>query len=89
MYSDKLVAAIKVSGRILRGHTYIPGPTEGNNTDGKPSGAYKSAIAAAFTDFLAVPDTFPLVWSRTHGTVGPVLSGSCWDQWAVLRSRRD
>jgi len=78
-----------VEGRILKGHTFIPGATEAHSNLGVPTSGYRGVIDAAFADMLAVDDSFLLVWSRTHGQIGPVLSGSCWNQWAVLRSRRD
>lgn len=78
-----------VSGRILRGHTFVPGSCESDNEGGVPSSGYKTAVAAAVSDMLASPSQFHIIWSRKHGAIGPVLSGSCWQQWAVLRSRRD
>lgn len=78
-----------VSGRILRGHTFIPGATEVSSNLGVPTSAYKTVVDAAVTDMLSSPSQFLIIWSRTHGAIGPVLSGSAWDQWAVLRSRRD
>lgn len=85
----RLSTADVVSGRILRGHTFIPGGTEAHNNLGVPTPGYRTVINAAFTDMFESPSTALIVWSRTHGAIGPVLSGSCWDQWAVLRSRRD
>jgi len=78
-----------VSGRILKGHTFIPGPTEASSEGGVPDSAYKTVVAGAYDDLAAVPDAELIVWSRTHGATGVVASGSCWEQWAALRSRRD
>ncbi len=85
----RLSTADVVAGRILRGHTFIPGATEAHSNLGKPTSGYQSVVNAAFTDMFESPSTALLVWSRTHGAIGPVLSGSTWAQWAVLRSRRD
>lgn len=78
-----------VSGRILRGRCFIPGPTEEHSSEGVPTSGYISALSAAAGDMLASPDAELLIWSRAHGTSHPVTSYNPWAQWAVLRSRRD
>lgn len=78
-----------VSGRILRGHTFVPGATEAHSNLGVPTPGYQTVVNAAVSDMMTSPSQFLIIWSRTHGAIGPVLSGSTWGQWAVLRSRRD
>lgn len=84
-----LATGAVVNGRILKGRTFIPGPCEGNNDHGVPDATYKSALSAAATAMLTTPDAELLVWSRAHGVAHPVTTFDPWDQWAVLRSRRD
>lgn len=85
----RLTTGDVVGGRILKGHTFIPGPTEASNEGGAPDSAYMTVINNAMADMLASPDAELLVWSRKNGTSSPVVGGSAWSKWAVLRSRRD
>jgi len=85
----RLQTSAVVSGRILRGRTFLPGSVESYNATGAPEAGYISAVNAAFDDLMAVPDAELRIYSRAHNTSAVVVSGSCWDQWAALRSRRD
>lgn len=85
----RLASNTVVSGRILKGHLFIPGPTENVGGEGTPTSGYKSSVLAAWADLLASGPAIPVIWSRKHGVSAPVLSASVWAQWAVLRSRRD
>lgn len=78
-----------VSGRILRGRTFIPGVTDAVNDEGKPTSGYITDINAAAAALIADSSSVLRVWSREHGTSAVVTAGSCWNQFAVLRSRRD
>lgn len=78
-----------VSGRRLRGRTFMPGPTEGYNTAGRPTATYGSTVGPAAAALIADADTTLLVWSKTHGVAHEVTGYSVWNQWAELRSRRD
>lgn len=84
-----LATGAVVSGRILKGRTFIPGPCEGNNDHGVPDSTYLSTLSAAANDMLTSPDATLLVWSRAHGVAHEVVTYDPWNQWAVLRSRRD
>lgn len=78
-----------VSGRILRGRTFVPGVTDAVNDEGKPTSGYISALNTAAAALIADASSVFRVWSRAHGTSAPVTSGGTWSQFAVLRSRRD
>lgn len=78
---------IFTNGRELQGHTYIPGPMEGSNdTGGKPTSAYRSSVNTAATSLLAAPAQLAVMGRIT---TADVTSGTCWEKWAYLRSRRD
>lgn len=85
----QLRTGVVVGGRALRGRLFIPGATEGKSTDGVPSSDYRSEISSAYSAMMAVSGAEMLIWSRKNGTSSPVTGGSPWNQWAVLRSRRD
>jgi hypothetical protein len=99
----RLLTSTFVRGRRLRGRIFVPGLLEANSASGRPD-ANAIAFLQAFGDALITPNTFPLrIWSRPvpadpeatpptpalPGSSGPVTSITVWDQWAVLRSRRD
>jgi len=77
-----------VSGRELKGKTFIPGASEAYNTTGSPTAAYLTGINTAATNLSSAgPITFG-VYSRAHHTFHEATSGSTWTKWAILRSRR-
>jgi hypothetical protein len=81
-----------VGGRRIRGRVFLPAQAEANSTLGKPSGAWVTAQQSILNTFIAagITDGSELViWSRKNGVAPLVAVGSPWDQWAVLRSRRD
>jgi hypothetical protein len=82
---------IFANGKEIRGRTFIPGPTETVNLEGHPSDGYfpvvNEAASALITGSAGAGGL--CIWSRTNGETALVISGSCWNQWAVLRSRRD
>jgi hypothetical protein len=78
-----------VNGREIRGRTFLPGFGKGQDEDGVLTAACKANISAGVGDFLGNEATIPLIWSKTKGTAAPITGGGPWDQWAVLRSRRD
>ena len=78
-----------VSGRRLRGRTFIPGCTEDSNTStGTPAAGFSTPVNAAVAALTGGAVAL-CIWSRTHGVAIPVSSGTYWSQWAILRSRRD
>lgn len=80
-----------ISGRRLQGRIFIPSLANDAQTGGEPSTGFKTAMAAAMNTFLpaASPAGLLGVYSRTHHEFATVQSFSVWDQFAVLRSRRD
>jgi len=77
-----------VSGRALRGRMFIPGFCENNNDSGVPGSATISGVNTILSNFVSDSPAIFVAWSRTHGVQGQVTGGTMWNQWAVLRSRR-
>lgn len=80
------------AGREIRGRTFLPGTIDASDTDGVPSSAYITAISAIWSTFLTDGTTAgvpPVIWSPTKGLSAPVAFYTVWNQWAILRSRRD
>lgn len=79
-----------IGGRRLRGRMFIPGAEEANNLPvGRPTGTYVAAINTFANTFRTTVGSEFVIYSRTHRQVAVVTSHNCWNQWAVLRSRRD
>lgn len=80
-----------VAGRELRGKLFMPGSTENRSLDGVPDNAWVTLLNGNWTfSYGGLPSSnLPVVWSPTHGVFSNVTSATVWDQWAVLRSRRD
>lgn len=78
-------------GRELRGRFFIPGFTELANLDGKVDPTGVAGFNGVLATWLAAgtAGTNLVVWSRTQGTTATVSNATIWDQWAVLRSRRN
>lgn len=76
-------------GREIRGRWFIPGLGTGSNTDGVVTTASVTAIQTAAQALVNDPDTILCVWSRANNDSAAVTSASTWNQFAVLRSRRD
>lgn len=78
-----------IAGREIRGRTFIPGMCEPQNDNGRPTAASVATITAAAAALIADPDCNLIVYSRKNQTGSQVQSGTCWNQFANLRSRRD
>lgn len=79
-----------VAGRRLRGRTFLPCIIESFNTvNGKPDASLLSAWATNLSTFISACQGELCIWSPTHGSVANVTGGVLWDEWAVMRSRRD
>jgi len=83
-----------INGRRLRGRTFIPGITSTLTTDaGGLDGGAVAQLAQAANDFIDAAPAPMVVWHRpvngAGGSTGLVTIASVWDQFAVLRSRRD
>lgn len=77
------------NGHERRGRTFVPNPTETNNSGG-------AVLAATLTNLntwaanLAADATAELgVYSPTYRSIRSVSSGTFWSKFAALRSRRD
>jgi hypothetical protein len=77
------------SGREIRGRTFIPALVEQNSDNGQVLAAAQTTINNAAAALIADANTILEIWSRVNGASPSVVSGSCWSQFAVLRSRRD
>lgn len=89
-----------VGNRVAQGHLNVPGITiPWMDTGGTLKTAAQTAITASGTAHLqGIADHELAVWSRprkalgvivTDGILSPVTSLSTWNQFSVLRSRRD
>lgn len=77
-------------GREIRGRIFIPGLTEGANTaGGSVNGATATVIGDAAAALVADANSELLVWSRSALQAHGVVAASVWNQFAILRSRRD
>lgn len=78
-----------VAGREVRGRTFVPGLTTSAASAGKPSATVITDFNAAAAAMVADPNADLYVWSRKNGVIGNVVTGTAWNEFAVLRSRRD
>ena len=87
----RLRTGVYIAGRELRGKVFIPGLTENDNLNGRPLAALMSEIQDDVGNTIGgLPSSnFLLVWSPTHGEAANITSQTVWDEWALLRSRRD
>jgi len=76
------------AGREIRGRTFVPGVVVGNNVDGKVGTTTRGIVDAACIAYVGTAAT-PAVWSKKNSTVTPISAGFCWEQFAMLTSRRD
>lgn len=78
-----------VAGRRLRGRVFVPAMAEGNSDGGVPGSGLMGRVAGAGATLIANTEAGFVVYSRTHRIYAAPASASCWNKWAVLRSRRD
>lgn len=82
-----------VNNRLVRGRTFIPAIPEGRSLEGVPDGELRADLDFAAEALIANAETQLVVWSRPTdvraGSQHTVLSANVWDEFAVLRSRRD
>jgi len=74
------------TGRELRGRMFIPGFCEDGNVDGAPDPDVVSGVAAAASTMVGHDFA---VYSPSKHQWASVSAATVWNQWAVLRSRRD
>lgn len=77
------------SGRQVMGKTFVPGVSEANATAGTVQQATRDAIQVLAAALIAPTDERFVVYSRKNLAGYRVLTSSVWEQFAVLRSRRD
>lgn len=77
------------SGRELRGRVFLPCQVEANNTAGAPTSAIATVWNNAASALISDANSTWAVWGPTHFHAEAVNAASAWNQWAVLRSRRD
>lgn len=87
-----------LNGHRLRGHTYVPAPSESDNAGGSPQASYVTRLGTAAAALLAAGTYVPVIWHRPiynaagvlirAGGQGPITGGSGRAAWSVLRSRR-
>lgn len=88
----RLRTGLYLGGREVRGKVFIPGSMDPDDNQGVPAATYIQRLNEGFSALIA--DTAALaapllVWSPTKGATGVVTAPSAWNQWAILRSRRD
>lgn len=77
-----------VSGRELRGRTFVPALTINVADEGQVLSTAWTSTSSYLTTWLAAGPPL-LIWSRAHGVSMVANTASVWQQFAVLRSRRD
>lgn len=86
----RLTTSTYLGSRRLAGRLFLPAMSA-NNSQGKPTPAFTGRVALA-TGALMVDLGASNKWrvySRTGHTSADVEAFTLWDNWAVLRSRRD
>ncbi len=78
-----------VDGRRLQGRTFVPALGEGDNDQGVPSSAALTALGTAADNLIADTSTSLVIWGRTGGFSGAVVTAAIGTEFSVLRSRRD
>lgn len=78
-----------VGGREIRGRTFIPGLTEAYSTNGVPTAGFLSGVQTAAAGLIADANSDLCIWSRAHQNDPLAVTASVWNQFGVLRSRRD
>lgn len=83
-----------VNNRVLRGRTFVGPTTQDANDSGLLTSASQTDLQNAANAFLAVTDADPVIWHRppegqSSGVFHPITGASVWNNFAVLRGRRD
>jgi hypothetical protein len=77
------------NGREIRGRTFIPGLADFTNDEGNVALATRTAIQSDLDTWLAAQAGLFFIWSRKNGLTAVVSDSSVWNEFGVLRSRRD
>lgn len=86
----QLRTGVYASGREIRGRLFVPAPCETSGA-ATPTQAYIDTLTDAGTALVSASSGGNewRVWSRARGQSAAVTACSGWNQYAVLRSRRD
>lgn len=92
-YSNQVLARLRTGafagGREIRGRIFIPGFTQiSQDSDGVVVSA-AAGIQTNLNALIASANAQLVVWAKSKGSYAVVNSGSVWNKFAVLRSRRD
>lgn len=79
---------VYVEGRQARGRTFVPALADFNNAEGVVATATLTTLTTNLEGWLA-GDPGLLIWSKKAGLSNVPNSVSVWNQFSVLRSRRD
>lgn len=85
------------NGRERKGRTFVPGLTELNSSNGVVTTSTINLLQPAVDALNAAVNPSLAIWSRPRpledppfgGAASSVAGGTIWNQFAVLRSRRD
>lgn len=80
---------VYVGSREIRGRTFVPGVPQSSLGDGIPGGAYVAALNTSAAALIADTNSVLAINSPSKHNAANVVSGTAWNQFAVLRSRRD
>lgn len=87
----RLHTGVFEGGREIRGRVFVPGLTEADNSSAGVSStllADMSAAAASLQGSSGANGAW-VVWSKKNASWAAITSWSGWNQFAVMRSRRD
>lgn len=82
-------SGVFVGGREQRGRTFIPGVCYTVVSGGLPTNSYLTTVTAAIASLMGTAGANLGVYSRKHHLFTYVSLGKAWNNFAVLRSRRD
>lgn len=79
-----------VNRREVRGRTNLPCVLEEASTNqGEVESTVVSGINTRASELIADTNSVLVVWSKKNGLWWAAATGSCWNKFSVLRSRRD
>jgi len=79
-----------VGGREIRGRTFIPGLSNSSSAaNGVPTSTWITLANGAATAIIGWTSSNFVVYSPKKAQQALVIAGTPWNEWAVLRSRRD
>lgn len=78
-----------LGGREVRGKIFVPGLSENSSTLGQMANTTETVLQNAVDGLIGATTASWGIYSRVNGVIQPVTAASVWNQFAVLRSRRD